>query len=169
MMQMIPLQNEDETFLDIEDFEGMYSVSNFGRVYSHKGKGKFLKGFPTQDGYLRVDLCKDGKGKSICIHVLVGNAFVGKRENGLTFDHIDRNNQNNRADNIRLATKSEQQINQKLRCNNKLGERNIHINGNRYVIQIRRNGKIVINFSYLMKKYTLDDVVKERNEILSTI
>ena len=159
----------NEIWLDIEGYDGRYSVSNFGRVYSNYRKGRFLKGCPNTKGYLQVGLCKDGKPKVIYIHILVGNAFVGKRENGLTFDHIDRNNQNNRADNIRLATKSEQVINTKIRRDNKLGEKNIRNQGNSYRLQINRNCKIVFNKYYNMNKYTLDDVIKERNEFLSTI
>ena len=67
----------NETFVDIEDFEGMYSVSNFGRVYSNFGKGRFLKGNPDGNGYLSVALFKDGKRKTIRVHALVGNAFIG--------------------------------------------------------------------------------------------
>ena len=164
---MIPLLN-DERWIDIEYYENEYSVSNFGRVYSHKGKGKILKPCPIKTGYFMVGLCKDGKSKSFYLHALVGNAFVGKREGEMSFDHIDRNNQNNRAANIRLATKTLQSINQKIHCNNKTGEKNISIRGNSFMIQIKRNNKCIISKSYKMKDYSLDDVIKERNEFLET-
>tara|TARA_R110001632_G_scaffold231841_1_gene371209 strand:- start:1 stop:516 length:516 start_codon:yes stop_codon:yes gene_type:complete len=161
---MFSLLNDNEMFLDIEGYEGRYSVSNLGRVYSHKGKGKFLKSAVNRDGYSICVLCKDGIIKTMYIHILVGNAFIGKRENGLTFDHIDINNQNNRADNIRLATRLEQNINKKCRSNT--GEKNISIDKNSYKIKIRRNGKNVFRKYLAMSKYTLEDAVKIRDEFL---
>ena len=162
---MFSLLNENEHWSAIEDYEGLYAISNMGRVYSHI-TNRILKGSPNKKGYLIVILCKDGIRKKVCIHILVGNAFIGKREGGLEFDHIDRNNQNNCADNIRLATRSEQQINQKLRCTNKTGYKNIRINGNSYRVQIRRNGELVFDKSYPKKDYTLEQVVEERNRFL---
>ena len=164
---MFSLLNDSEMFLDIEGYEGLYSISNMGRVYSHIGKGRFLKGCPNNDGYLRVNLCKDGNTKSIYIHVLVGNAFVGKRTKELPeFDHKDINNQNNCASNIRLATRAEQSQNRNVQKNNKLGEKNIIIRENRYIIQIKRNHNMVVDKSYPIKDFTLEQVVKERNRFL---
>ena len=169
---MFSLIADDEMFVDVEGLEGRYSVSNYGRVYSHFGKGRFLKPYPNNDGYLRVSLQKDGN-KSHRIHILVGNAFIGKREGELTFDHYpDRNKQNNKASNIRLATKSEQVINQKTRCTNKLGEKNICIyidkrNGNVfYHIKITRKGKGVFQKRLNVEKYNLEDAVKLRDDFL---
>jgi len=162
---MFSLLNENEMWTAIEDYEGLYAVSNMGRVYSHINN-IILKGNPNNQGYLLVDLRKHGYRKTICIHILVGNAFVGLREGEMTFDHIDRNNQNNCADNIRLSTRSEQQINQKLRCTNTTGEKNITIINNSYRIQIRRNTKIVFQKHFAKKDYTLEQVVEERNRFL---
>jgi len=160
------INDDTEMWLDIEHYEGKYSVSNFGRVYSHIRKGRFMKTYIINSGYLCVDLCKNGIKKKQCIHALVGNAFIGKREGEMTFDHIDRNNQNNCADNIRLATRSEQGINRNIQINNKSGYKNIIIRENRYIIQIRRNKKIVFDKSYPIKDYTLEQVVEERNRFL---
>jgi len=163
---MFSLLNENELWTAIEDYEGRYAVSNMGRVYSHIND-IILKGSPNKKGYLKVVLCKDGIKKSFPIHVLVGNAFIGERTNELPeFDHIDINNQNNCADNIRLATRSEQGINRNIQINNKSGYKNIIIRENRYIIQIRRNKKIVFDKSYPIKDYTLEQVVEERNRFL---
>jgi len=163
---MFSLLNENEMWTAIEDYEGLYAISNMGRVYSHIND-IIMKGTPDKKGYLQVDLHKDGSRKTICIHILVGNAFIGERTNELPeFDHKDINNQNNRADNIRLVTKSQQQLNKNIQINNKSGYKNISIRGNRYIIQIRRNTKIVFDKSYLKKDYTLEQVVEERNRFL---
>ena len=52
----------EEIFKDIEGYEGLYQISNFGRVYSLISK-KFMKPFKNQDGYLQVQLYKNGKPK----------------------------------------------------------------------------------------------------------
>ena len=164
---MFSLLNDSEMWLDIEGYEGLYSISNMGRVYSHI-TNKILKGSPSYDGYLQVTLYKDGNIKRMYIHILVGNAFIGKRENGLTFDHYpDRNRQNNCADNLRLATKQEQCENTGVRCDNKLGEKNIRISRNSYEIRIIRNGKYVFDKHLAMSKFSLEDAVKERNRFLN--
>ena len=152
----------------IEGYEN-YIVSNYGKVYSLKRKIPIeLKTTLDSKGYEQVSL----QQHTIKIHVLVGNAFIGTRLDGMSYDHVDRNKLNNRADNIRLATRSEQIINQNVRRNNKLQERNIFNtvdkrNGNEYFhIQITRNHKNVFNKCLNKKKFTLADAVKVRDEFL---
>ena len=162
------------TYRYVEDTDKKYMISNYGDVISLKrNKPRILKQNLNGRGYKAVGLYKNGKIKCINVHVLVGNAFVGKRIDSLSFDHIDRVRTNNRADNIRLATKSEQQINQNMMKNNTTGERNINIKrkGNYagYRIQIKRNGKVVIDKWLNMKKYTMDDAIKFRDEQLAIV
>ena len=99
-------------FLDYRRIVGYedYIISNYGIVYStikHNGtEWREMKPSFYKNGYKYVNLYNDGKHKKITVHVLVGNHFVGKREGEITFDHWpDRTKTNNRADNIRLATK----------------------------------------------------------------
>jgi len=83
-----------------------YYVSNFGRVRSIIKKTKierFLKGTDAGNGYLRVDINK----KLIHIHRLVAYAFLGPRPDGLVIDHFDRNKLNNKANNLRYVTYTE--------------------------------------------------------------
>ena len=162
-------------FRDYRRVEGYedYIISNIGEVWSLKfGKVKLMKQVPNLTGYLLVVLCKNGKQTCRSIHALVGIHFIGLRTDEMTYDHIDRNNQNNRADNIRLATRSEQQINQKTQKNNKLGFKNISVTNKSgteyYRIQIKRNSKIVQK-SFSKKKYSLEYVVSERNRLLENI
>jgi len=165
---MLTLINDEEVWLDIEGYESHYSISNMGRVYSHK-RNILMKNCLNTDGYYQIQLCKDGTKKTITVHCLVGNAFVGKRENGLTFDHIDINKLNNRYDNIRLATKTEQNVNQKLRKDNKSREKCIRIVDNTYRIQIRRKRKVLFDKSLPSGKYTFKDSVRIRDEFLQTL
>jgi hypothetical protein len=82
-----------------------YEVSNLGNVRSItkvNKKERFLKGSPDIGNYLRITI-----NKSIFIHTLVITTFIGQKLKGLEIDHIDRNTQNNRLDNLRYCTHSE--------------------------------------------------------------
>lgn len=78
---------ETETWLPIEWFEGLYEVSDTGRVRSvfrHiKGNkwlhGKLLKPILFNNGYTVVTLYKDRHPHQITIHRLVAETFFGKR------------------------------------------------------------------------------------------
>lgn len=161
------LLNDQEQWTGIEGYEGHYAISNMGRVYSHF-TNKILKGTKNNLDYILVKLYNDAtkKATTFPIHVLVGNAFVGKREGQLTFDHIDRNRGNNCEDNIRLATKSQQQINKNIQSNNNTGYKNITIRANSYITRITRNNKTVFDKHYLMKDFTLEEVVEDRDDFL---
>ena len=160
-------------YLDYRRVEGHpdYIISNYGDVWSLKfGKVRLLKPAPDSKGYLTVMLSKNGKVTTRPIHALVGIHFIGLRTGEMTYDHIDRNNLNNNADNLRLATKSEQSINRKVRKDNKFGFKNISeivIHGYEYyIIKITRNGKTVVNKSFRKDKFTIEEVVAERDRML---
>jgi hypothetical protein len=79
----------------------IYEVSNMGNVRSvWSNKERFIKGSPDKDGYLRTRI----KQKSVRIHTLVITTFLGPRPDGMIIDHIDRNRQNNRLDNLRYCS-----------------------------------------------------------------
>lgn len=93
-----------EQFKPINGYEGKYSVSNKGRVYSHVHKGRFLKPASTGTGYLAVSLWKDSKGHTLKVHRLVALHFVDGYEEGLTVNHIDEDSSNNEASNLEWLT-----------------------------------------------------------------
>lgn len=64
-----------EIWRDIKDYEGLYQVSNFGRVKNVR-TSKILKVKEHTRGYLKVCLCKDGKTKQFFVHRLVAQAFI---------------------------------------------------------------------------------------------
>lgn len=108
-----------EVWKDIAGYEGVYQVSNHGRVKSldrlvkHarfglvKRKGKILKPFIDTYGYLEVRLCKDGGGVCCSVHRLVLSAFVPNPENKETVNHINENKTDNRVENLEWATQYE--------------------------------------------------------------
>lgn len=66
--------------VEIKGYDGDYFISDCGDVFSFKsGKSKILKKRINQGGYYYVNLCKNGKYKSFCIHRLVGIYFVDKK------------------------------------------------------------------------------------------
>ena len=91
---------------DVVGYEGIYTVSDEGKVYSVK-KGIEIAQRYDRYGYLRVSLSKQGKIKTHLVHSLVAQAFVPNPENKETVNHIDENKENNRADNLEWLTRSE--------------------------------------------------------------
>jgi hypothetical protein len=103
----------------IPTYEGLYKVSNFGRVLSvertRKGNGnsvvrvpKLLIALPIgNDGYPEACIHKEGKRKTLPIHRLVLLAFVGSRPEGMECRHLDDNKLNNRLYNLCYGTHKE--------------------------------------------------------------
>lgn len=105
----------EEIWKDIENYEGLYQVSNLGRVRSidhrvkcSKGnritKGKVLKPIMKDIGYYVISLHKDGIQKQCFVHRLVADAFCIKNKGQNVVDHINTNTKDNRAANLRWTT-----------------------------------------------------------------
>lgn len=94
-----------EKWKEIKDFEN-YWVSSEGRIWSEK-RNKFLKPRATKRGYLQVGLWRNGKQYWLYVHRLVAEAFIENRENKPEVDHINRDRLDNRVENLRWATSSE--------------------------------------------------------------
>ena len=112
----------EEIWKDIESFEGLYQVSNFGRVRSvdhyvtqpnpHNRKpqqvlrpGKLLTFSIGSSGYYQAPLSKGNrKYKTMMIHRIVAKTFVPNPDNLEIVNHKDENKLNNRADNLEWCT-----------------------------------------------------------------
>lgn len=101
-------ENSNEIWKDIKEYEGLYQVSNFGRVkslnYNRTQNEKILK--PGNDclGYYRVSLSKCGKAKTKAIHRLVAETFIDNPNRYNYINHIDCNKTNNNVENLEWCT-----------------------------------------------------------------
>ena len=112
----------NEQWKDIEGFEGLYQVSNMGRIKALKReipnpknpeKVRVLKEHimkcQLDNGYVKTQIYKDGKKKTIKVHREVASAFIPNPENKPTVNHIKEDEKsNNCVSNLEWATHSEQ-------------------------------------------------------------
>ena len=88
---------------DVVGYEGLYAVTSCGRVYSYRNEC-FLKPKREKNGYLRVQLCKNGEGKMYSLHRLVAQAYLPNPENLPQVDHIDNDKTHNYVNNLQWIT-----------------------------------------------------------------
>lgn len=148
-----------EEWKDIEGYEGLYQVSNFGNVRSLDRyikmknkwggvstvlkKGKKLKKWKYPNGYLFFPLHKNNICKQFLAHRLVANAFIINPDNLPVVNHKDENKENNTVENLEWCNHP---------YNNTYNDRHIKV------------GKKLHNrkdLSKIVYKYTLDDELVE--------
>lgn len=111
-----------EEWRSVVGFEGLYEVSDQGRVRSldrrvpvKRNGATHTKFYPARelsqiphpnDPYLRVWLSSDGKVRPFTVHALVASAFYGPRPDGKEVCHRDGNGRNNAASNLRYASRT---------------------------------------------------------------
>lgn len=103
--------NMEEVWKDIPEYEGLYQVSNLGRVKclgngnSNRSQKRILKGNKSTDGYIQVKLSKDDKYTTKRVHRLVMVTFNPcDNMDELEVNHIDYDRTNNRLDNLEWVT-----------------------------------------------------------------
>ncbi len=107
-----------ETWRDVEGYEGLYQVSDLGRVKSldrmvrgkygmRRIKGMILSPIPHSAGYLAVSLSNENHPEPLLIHRLVAAAFIDKPESihRIEVCYYDGNKHNNEAVNLRWDTR----------------------------------------------------------------
>lgn len=103
-----------EIWKDIKGYEGLYQVSNLGRVKSlnYLGHHKEMIKKPSlqkkttmkSSQYYQTVLYKNGKAKTVTVHRLVAEAFIPNPDNLPQVNHIDHNPLNNKVDNLEWCT-----------------------------------------------------------------
>lgn len=90
-----------ESWVDIVGYEGLYEVSNLGRI---RRNGKILKPSKVRHGYLQIALYKNGIYKRFYIHRLVAYAFIPNPNSYPEVNHRDEDKTNNTVDNLEWCT-----------------------------------------------------------------
>ena len=152
----------DEIWKDIKGYEGIYKVSNLGRVLSvrWKTKNKLLKQHITSR-YLSVTLCLNTSRKTIKVHRLVAKHFIPNPENKPEVNHINGIREDNREINLEWCTARENNthaVKLGLKTNSFKGEKNgISKLTNKSVKEIRKRYKEEdISQRKLAKEYGVD-------------
>lgn len=104
----------NEQWKDVIGFEGVYQVSDQGRVKSlnrkdsrgHTRPGKILQPIKHGAGYLYVNLSNANIANPTLIHRIVLEAFVGTCPNNMEACHLDCNKHNNQLSNLRWDTRA---------------------------------------------------------------
>ena len=107
----------------IRGYEGLYEVSDYGDVRSldreviqgarggssstHIYKGQMLKPRKQYNGYMTVNLAKNGTFQRVSIHRLVGYHYLEKPSGKDCINHLDGNPENNHVSNLEWCTQSE--------------------------------------------------------------
>ena len=105
--------NNKEIWKDVKGYEGLYQVSNFGRIRTpeklskngHHLKNKYLKLLKNQYGYKYIGIHKNGVRSNRFIHRLVAQAFIPNPHNYPEVNHKDENPSNNCVDNLEWCTR----------------------------------------------------------------
>ena len=91
-----------EVWKDVDGYNGLYDVSNYGRIRNHKKKNILHPS--TDKGYKHICLRKNGVTKCYKVHRLVALAFIPNPDNKPQINHIDENRSNNNVENLEWCT-----------------------------------------------------------------
>lgn len=143
----------NEEWKDIKKFEGLYQISNYGRVKSLGNKSNhrkeiILKANLSNKNYYKTCLHKNSIIKTFNVHRLVAEAFIENVFLKKEINHIDGNKKNNCVGNLEWVTRKENQIHaykNKLQVAKKNNERSFPI------YQLTLDGKIINTFPSIME------------------
>lgn len=101
-------ESQDEEWRLVKGFNGMYAVSNKGRLASRKRKQwHILSNKNSKGDYFPIVLEYKGEKKHTRLHRLVYETFIGEIPNNMIIHHINGNKQDNNIDNLVLLTSKE--------------------------------------------------------------
>ena len=95
---------QKEEWRDVVGYEGLYKVSDQGRVYSVRYKREMTP-YLSKHGYLQVILCNGGEHKIKMVHRLVVEAFRGPIPEGMEINHLSQARSDNRLSNLEICTR----------------------------------------------------------------
>lgn len=167
---------ELEIWKDIAGYEGLYQVSNLGRVRSISFTNNQVRNLPRLHimrpfdngyGYLVLSLVKEGQRKNHYIHRLVASAFLPNDDGLPVVNHRNHDTHDNRAENLEWCTqKKNVHHSRHLMTHPKAGAR-VPATGEKYIRC--RNGRYELNIDKLgvHKTFgTLQAAVRYRDEVM---
>ena len=95
-----------EKWADVVGYEGLYLVSESGEIKGVKSN-KILKTYPTYNGYPRVKLYKNARGKTLMVHRIVAETFLPNPNKKPQVNHINGIKTDNNVLNLEWATQTE--------------------------------------------------------------
>lgn len=122
-------------FLEYDSGDLIWKVDRGSQLVKGKVAGSL------HDGYVRVRLAE--MGGRLFAHNIIWQMFNGSIPEDMYVDHINGNRSDNRIENLRLVTKSQNGQNQKLHSNNTSGCKNVswHSGRNKWVVSIQVDNK----------------------------
>ena len=132
----------EEIWCPIKGYEGLYEVSDKGRVRSLKfGKERILKPGKHPNGYFKVELCKNRERKQCFVHRLVSQTFIPNPDNLPEVNHKDEDKTNNSVINLEWCDR-------KYNCNygtrnERVSEKNTNGKLSKPILQYTKSGEFV--------------------------
>ena len=134
-----------ENWLPVEGYEGIYEISDLGRVRSlgndKTRKTKILKPHDNGHGYVTVTLYKDGKTKMVLVHRLVATTFVPNIFSLNEVNHINEVKTDNRESNL-MWCEHRENINWGTH-NQRMSETNTNGKLSKTVLQFSKSGEFI--------------------------
>lgn len=172
---------QTEEWKNITGYESLYKISSYGRVKvkrrviygiingelqpSYVAKEKIMTPFDNGNGYLAINLIKDGERKNLYVHRLVAEAFIDNPDNKECVNHKDYDRKNNKVSNLEWVTTAEN-INYSIpnRPNRKSYRTN---SGYRYITIKGGKYRVCVGKPRIYKMFnTLEEAVSYRNLVL---
>lgn len=154
-----------ETWKDINNYEGLYQVSNTGKL-RNKNLHVLALDINNKMGYYKVCLCKNAKKKNFYVHRIVAEHFAEKPLRKDFVNHKDHNKLNNNADNLEWLTRLENiryssWLNKKMRpyTRSKSGHKYIYDYGTKFLICIRQ-------IEFYKTTRSLEEAVKIKDSVM---
>lgn len=169
----------NEIWKDIPGWEGLYQVSNLGRVKSLSriilrngihpflSKEKLLKLSIDNCGYPRVSLFRNSNQSYSQVHQLVAMAFLNHKPSGykIVVDHINNNRIDNRVENLQIISQRENASKDKKNKTSKYTGVSWHSKHKKWIANIRINGKIKYLGNFITEESAAESYKDKLKEI----